>query len=95
MDEERIEELTEFAIKQMDERKSGIKANCRCDAIGAKLRRVAFMAIADKEGISDQTAKKRFGLRDNGTCFHFCCVQCCDCQYERIIEGFEVYEKDD
>lgn len=94
MDEERIEELTEFAIKQIDERRSGIKANCRCDAIGAKLRRTAFMAIADKEGISDQTAKKRFGLRE-GSGFHFCCVQCCDCQYERIIEGFEVYERDD
>lgn len=95
MEEERIEELTEFAIKKMDQRKKGIKPNCRCDAIAAKLRRVAFMAIADKEGISDQTAKKRFSLGDNMTGFHFCCVQCCDCQYERIIEGFEIYERDE
>ncbi len=95
MEEERIDELREFAIKQMDQRKMGIKANCRCDAIGAKLRRVAFMAIADKEGISDQTAKKRFSIDDNMTGFHFCCVQCCDCQYERIMEGFEIIERGD
>jgi hypothetical protein len=95
MEEERIEELTELAIEEMDLRRSGIKANCRCEAIGAKLRKAAFVAIADKEGISDQTAKKRFSIGDNMTGFHFCCVQCCDCQYERIIEGFEINERDE
>lgn len=93
--EEKLENLTDIAIKAMDERRDGMVKNCRCEAIGKKLRRIAFMAIADEEEISDQTAKKRFDIDNNSGFYHFCCVQCCDCQYEKMIENFEIYEKGD
>jgi len=87
-------ELTEIAIKAIDERRMSLNANCRCDAITAKLTKAAFKAIADKNGITEQTAKKRFTIEDQGS-LHFCCVQCCDCQFDRVSEYLEIYEKDD
>ena len=87
-------ELTEIAIKGIADRRMRLKANCRCDAITAKLTKAAFKAIADKQGITEQTAKKRFTIEDQGT-MHFCCVQCCDCQFDRVSEYLEIYEKDE
>jgi len=88
------DELTEIAIKAMDNRRMKMKANCRCDAIAAKLTKAAYKAIADENGITEQTAKKRFEIDDQGT-LHFCCVQCCDCQFDRVSEYLEINEKDD
>lgn len=86
------EELTEITMKAIDNRRMMMNQNCRCEAITAKLTKAAFKAIADRKQITEQTARKRFTLEDQGS-LHFCCVQCCDCQYDRVSELLEVYER--